>query len=158
MDLLRGTEVKTVFGNETLDPEDMDLWDKSLEFLKNEEPEKALVAMCLMRKHTSKTMFNMSEIYRKLGSYEDALKAIRFALYLDPFLAIAYYKRGNLHYDMKRFVSALRDFELAELAMHGNSYIDYEQMGMIARLYQAEARIRVPTDGHEFLFCPRVIM
>jgi len=66
--------VKTVFGNETLDPEDMDLWDKSLEFLKNEEPEKALVAMCLMRKHTSKTMFNMSEIYRKLGSYEDALK------------------------------------------------------------------------------------
>lgn len=141
-------------------------------FLQKDEPAKALVAFCLMSKHTGKTMFNIAEIFRRLGSTEEALEALQYALQLDPFLAIAYYKRGNINYDRRRYLESLRDFELAQLAMHGNPYVEYRSMEMSARLYRdecikaqedclfmlknhPEVVKRAETEGKEFMFYPK---
>ncbi|KAK2144949.1 hypothetical protein LSH36_716g00007 [Paralvinella palmiformis] len=117
---------------------DLALWDESVTFLYNDQPEQSLVSLKGMKSHTSKTMFNMGMACSRMGCYEDAVKFLTKATEMDPHLAIGYFERGNLNFKLQRYDDALRDFQLGQAKLGDHRFIDYSQLGMRARLYQDE--------------------
>lgn len=60
------------------------------------------------------------------------------AIRLDQYLAVAYFQQGVSNFLIGDFEEALANFNDALLYLRGNTYIDYEQLGLKFRLYSCE--------------------
>lgn len=60
------------------------------------------------------------------------------AVRLDQYLAIAYFQQGVSNFLMGDFEEALANFNDTLLYLRGNSYIDYEQLGLKFKLFSCE--------------------
>jgi tetratricopeptide (TPR) repeat protein len=57
---------------------------------------------------------------------------------LDKYLAVAYFQQGVSNFLIGDFEEALANFNDTLLYLRGNTYIDYEQLGLKFRLYSCE--------------------
>jgi len=102
---------------------------------------------------TSKILFNCGVIYATLGEHHKAvckhgmlltqLTAIQVECYqravgLDRYLAIAYFQQGVSNFLLGDFEEALANFNDTLLYLRGNTSIDYEQLGLLFRLFSCE--------------------
>lgn len=60
------------------------------------------------------------------------------AIRLDQYLAVAYFQQGVSNFLMGDFEEALANFNDTLLYLRGNTYIDYEQLGLKFKLYSCE--------------------
>ena len=60
------------------------------------------------------------------------------AIRLDQYLAVAYFQQGVSNFLVGDFEEALANFNDTLLYMRGNTYIDYDQLGLKFRLYSCE--------------------
>lgn len=60
------------------------------------------------------------------------------AIKLDQYLAVAYFQQGVSNFLVGDFEEALANFNDTLLYLRGNTYIDYEQLGLKFRLYSCE--------------------
>ena len=60
------------------------------------------------------------------------------AIGLDQYLAVAYFQEGVSNFLMGDFEEALANFNDTLLYLRGNTYIDYDQLGLKFRLYSCE--------------------
>ena len=61
------------------------------------------------------------------------------AVRLDQYLAVAYFQQGVSNFLVGDFEEALANFNDTLLYLRGNTYIDYEQLGLKFKLYSCEA-------------------
>lgn len=87
---------------------------------------------------TSKILFNCGVIHATLGEHERAVDCYQRAVRLDQYLAIAYFQQGVSNFLMGDFEEALANFNDTLLYLRGNSYIDYEQLGLKFKLFSCE--------------------
>ena len=66
-----------------------------------------------------------------MESYQKAVK-------LDQYLAVAYFQQGVSNFLVGDFEEALANFNDTLLYLRGNTYIDYEQLGLKFKLYSCE--------------------
>lgn len=57
---------------------------------------------------------------------------------MDKYLAVAYFQQGVSNFLIGDFEEALANFNDTLLYLRGNTYIDYEQLGLKFRLYSCE--------------------
>ena len=60
------------------------------------------------------------------------------AVGLDKYLAVAYFQQGVSNFLVGDFEEALANFNDTLLYLRGNSYIDYDQLGLKFKLYSCE--------------------
>lgn len=71
-------------------------------------------------------------------AYEFQVECYRRAVRLDQYLAVAYFQQGVSNFLVGDFEEALANFNDTLLYLRGNTYIDYEQLGLKFRLYSCE--------------------
>lgn len=84
---------------------------------------------------TARMLYNMACAYVELNDKDNAIKCLSYAVEKDCHLAIAFFQRGTLHLQIKRYTQAISDLEVANVLLRGNTYIDYKQLGLLCRLY-----------------------
>ena len=103
---------------------------------------------------TSKILFNCGVIHATIGEHERAVCAkgegdgqatdieqvecYQGAIRLDQYLAVAYFQQGVSNFLMGDFEEALANFNDTLLYLRGNTYIDYDQLGLKFKLYSCE--------------------
>ena len=87
---------------------------------------------------TSKILFNCGVIHATIGEHERAVECYQRAIKLDQYLAVAYFQQGVSNFLMGDFEEALSNFNDTLLYLRGNTYIDYEQLGLKFKLYSCE--------------------
>ncbi|KAL2815289.1 hypothetical protein BJX63DRAFT_420391 [Aspergillus granulosus] len=116
---------------------EIETWVQALEHFDHQEYEQALRAFAGIA-DTSKILFNCGVIYATLGEHEKAVECYQSAVGLDQYLAIAYFQEGVSNFLLGDFEEALANFNDTLLYLRGNTYIDYEQLGLKFRLYSCE--------------------
>ena len=66
------------------------------------------------------------------------VQAYARAVKLDSFLAVAYFQMGVSNFLLGEFAEAMANFNEALLYLRGNTYIDYDQLGLKFKLYSCE--------------------
>ncbi|KAL2872513.1 uncharacterized protein BJX67DRAFT_369160 [Aspergillus lucknowensis] len=117
--------------------QEIETWVQALEFFDNQEYELALRTFAGIA-DTSRILFNCGVIYATLGEHEKAVQCYQSAVGLDQYLAIAYFQEGVSNFLLGDFEEALANFNDTLLYLRGNTYIDYEQLGLRFRLYSCE--------------------
>jgi hypothetical protein len=87
---------------------------------------------------TSKILFNCGVIHATLGEHDKAVECYQRAIACDQYLAVAYFQQGVSNFLVGDFEEALANFNDALLYLRGNTYIDYDQLGLKFRLYSCE--------------------
>ena len=87
---------------------------------------------------TSKILFNCGVIHATLGEHDKAVECYQRAVRLDQYLAVAYFQQGVSNFLVGDFEEALANFNDTLLYLRGNTYIDYEQLGLKFKLYSCE--------------------
>ncbi|KAL4785776.1 hypothetical protein BJX76DRAFT_366687 [Aspergillus varians] len=117
--------------------QEIETWVQALEHFDNQEYDRALQSFAGIA-DTSKILFNCGVIYATLGEHEKAVECYQSAVSLDQYLAIAYFQEGVSNFLLGDFEEALANFNDTLLYLRGNTYIDYEQLGLKFRLYSCE--------------------
>lgn len=117
--------------------QEIETWVQALEHFDNQEYDLALRSFAAIA-DTSKILFNCGVIYATLGEHEKAVECYQGAVGLDQYLAIAYFQEGVSNFLLGDFEEALANFNDTLLYLRGNTYIDYEQLGLKFRLYSCE--------------------
>ncbi|KAJ5133494.1 hypothetical protein N7476_003280 [Penicillium atrosanguineum] len=117
--------------------QEIETWVQALEAYDNQEFEEALRQFDQIA-DTSKIFFNCGVIYATLGEHDKAVECYQRAVGLDRYLAIAYFQQGVSNFLLGDFEEALANFNDTLLYLRGNTSIDYEQLGLIFRLYSCE--------------------
>lgn len=73
-----------------------------------------------------------------LHADEKKVEYYQRAIALDQYLAVAYFQEGVSNFLMGDFEEALANFNDTLLYLRGNTYIDYDQLGLKFRLYSCE--------------------
>ncbi|KAJ7436161.1 hypothetical protein B0H11DRAFT_2111589 [Mycena galericulata] len=81
---------------------------------------------------------NLGLIHAALGEHEAAVGHFIQATLRDPHLAVAYFQCGVSNFLLARYDLAYRDFREALRRLRGNQNIDYEQIGLVFKLFSAE--------------------
>ncbi|KKK23064.1 hypothetical protein AOCH_005449 [Aspergillus ochraceoroseus] len=117
--------------------QEIETWVQALEHFDNQQYDLALRAFAGIA-DTSKILFNCGVIYATLGEHEKAVQCFQSAVSLDQYLAIAYFQEGVSNFLLGDFEEALANFNDTLLYLRGNTFIDYEQLGLKFRLYSCE--------------------
>ncbi|KAL4807252.1 hypothetical protein BDV18DRAFT_114735 [Aspergillus unguis] len=117
--------------------QEIETWVQALDHFDNQEYDLALRSFAAIA-DTSKILFNCGVIYATLGEHERAVECYQSAVGLDQYLAIAYFQEGVSNFLLGDFEEALANFNDTLLYLRGNTYIDYEQLGLKFRLYSCE--------------------
>jgi tetratricopeptide (TPR) repeat protein len=72
------------------------------------------------------------------GTDVNQVECYQRAIGLDQYLAVAYFQQGVSNFLIGDFEEALANFNDTLLYLRGNTYIDYEQLGLKFRLYSCE--------------------
>jgi tetratricopeptide (TPR) repeat protein len=87
---------------------------------------------------TSRILFNCGVIHATIGEHERAVNCYQRAIKLDKYLAVAYFQQGVSNFLLGDFEEALANFNDTLLYLRGNTYIDYDQLGLKFKLYSCE--------------------
>ncbi|RMZ84972.1 hypothetical protein DV738_g416, partial [Chaetothyriales sp. CBS 135597] len=117
--------------------QEIETWVQALSHYDNTEYEEALKVFDGIA-DTSKILFNCGVIHATIGEHERAVECYQRAIRLDQYLAVAYFQQGVSSFLMGDFEEALAMFNDTLLYLRGNTYIDYEQLGLKFRLYSCE--------------------
>ncbi|KAK0738245.1 NADPH oxidase regulator NoxR [Schizothecium vesticola] len=112
-------------------------WVTALEKYDNNEFEVALEEFERIS-DTSKILFNMGVIHATLGEHDKAVSCYQRAVRLDQYLAVAYFQQGVSNFLLGDFEEALANFNDTLLYLRGNTAINYEQLGLMFKLYSCE--------------------
>ncbi|KKY16605.1 putative nadph oxidase regulator [Phaeomoniella chlamydospora] len=117
--------------------QEIETWVQALARYDNNEFEEALKVFDNIS-DTSRILFNMGVIHATLGEHEKAVDCYQRAVKLDQYLAVAYFQQGVSNFLVGDFEEALANFNDTLLYLRGNTYIDYEQLGLKFRLFSCE--------------------
>ncbi|KAK0711675.1 hypothetical protein B0H67DRAFT_298610 [Lasiosphaeris hirsuta] len=112
-------------------------WVTALEKYDNNEFEAALEEFEKIS-DTSKILFNMGVIHATLGEHDKAVGCYQRAVRLDQYLAVAYFQQGVSNFLLGDFEEALANFNDTLLYLRGNTAINYDQLGLMFKLYSCE--------------------
>ena len=105
---------------------------------------------------TSKILFNCGVIHATVGEHDKAVngpihqpgakqdltqtqvECYQRAVKLDNYLAVAYFQQGVSNFLVGDFEEALANFNDTLLYLRGNTFIDYEQLGLKFKLFSCE--------------------
>ncbi|KAJ5963686.1 Tetratricopeptide-like helical [Penicillium vulpinum] len=116
---------------------EIETWVQALDAYDNQEFEESLRCFDQIA-DTSKILFNCGVIYATLGEHQKAVECYQRAVGLDRYLAIAYFQQGVSNFLLGDFEEALANFNDTLLYLRGNTSIDYEQLGLLFRLFSCE--------------------
>ncbi|KXG54029.1 Tetratricopeptide-like helical [Penicillium griseofulvum] len=117
--------------------QEIETWVQALDAYDNQEFEVSLRCFDQIA-DTSKILFNCGVIYATLGEHHKAVECYQRAVGLDRYLAIAYFQQGVSNFLLGDFEEALANFNDTLLYLRGNTSIDYEQLGLMFRLFSCE--------------------
>ncbi|KAJ5542447.1 hypothetical protein N7461_008450 [Penicillium sp. DV-2018c] len=117
--------------------QEIEKWVEALDAYDNQNFEEALRCFAPIAE-TSKIWFNCGVIYATLGEHHKAVECYQRAVSLDQYLAIAYFQQGVSNFLLGDFEEALANFNDTLLYLRGNTSIDYEQLGLLFRLFSCE--------------------
>ena len=123
--------------NPNLFPKEIETWVKALVHYDNNEFEESIKVFDEIA-DTSKILFNCGVIHATLGEHDRAVECYQRAIRCDQYLAVAYFQQGVSNFLVGDFEEALANFNDALLYLRGNTYIDYDQLGLKFRLYSCE--------------------
>ncbi|KZF22736.1 hypothetical protein L228DRAFT_134802 [Xylona heveae TC161] len=117
--------------------QEIESWVQALAHYDHNEFNEAL--MCFEPiSDTSKILFNCGVIHATIGQHDKAVAFYQRAVALDQYLAIAYFQQGVSNFLVGDFEEALANFNDTLLYLRGNTYINYEQLGLSFKLYSCE--------------------
>ncbi|MCJ1403913.1 hypothetical protein MMC11_007136 [Xylographa trunciseda] len=117
--------------------QEIETWVEALAQYDNNEFEESLRTFDNIS-DTSKILFNCGVIHATLGEHDKAVECYQRAVRLDQYLAIAYFQQGVSNFLVGDFEEALANFNDTLLYLRGNTYIDYEQLGLKFKLFSCE--------------------
>ncbi|KAJ9613976.1 hypothetical protein H2200_002112 [Cladophialophora chaetospira] len=117
--------------------QEIETWVEALAHYENQEFEEALRIFDEIA-DTSKILFNCGVIHATIGEHDRAVECYQRAIKLDQYLAVAYFQQGVSNFLVGDFEEALANFNDTLLYLRGNTYIDYEQLGLKFKLYSCE--------------------
>ncbi|CAI9550440.1 unnamed protein product, partial [Staurois parvus] len=104
----------------------------------NHNLDSALESFLSIEDATSKIWFNIGCVHVLKGDLENALEAYNQALTKDPCLAVGFFQRSYVYFQLRRYEKALSDCRLALAQLRNNSVIDYKQLGLRHLLFTWE--------------------
>ncbi|KAI9791032.1 MAG: hypothetical protein M1833_001723, partial [Piccolia ochrophora] len=119
------------------DKTEIETWVQALGHYDNNEFEEALKSFSTIS-DTSKILFNCGVIHATLGEHGKAVECYQKAVRLDQYFAVAYFQQGVSNFLVGDFEEALANFNDTLLYLRGNTFIDYEQLGLKFKLYSCE--------------------
>lgn len=117
--------------------QEIETWVQALSHYDNTEYEEALGVFDNIA-DTSRILFNCGVIRATIGEHERAVECYQRAIKLDQYLAVAYFQQGVSNFLLGDFEEALANFNDTLLYLRGNTYIDYDQLGLKFKLYSCE--------------------
>jgi tetratricopeptide (TPR) repeat protein len=117
--------------------QEIETWVEALAHYDNNEFEESIRVFDEIA-DTSKILFNCGVIHATLGEHDKAVECYQRAIQCDQYLAVAYFQQGVSNFLVGDFEEALANFNDALLYLRGNTYIDYDQLGLKFRLYSCE--------------------
>ncbi|KAL8982197.1 MAG: hypothetical protein Q9205_003215 [Flavoplaca limonia] len=117
--------------------QEIETWVSALGHYDNNEFEEALKTFDGIS-DTSKILFNCGVIHATLGEHDKAVECYQRAIKMDQYLAVAYFQQGVSNFLVGDFEEALVNFNDTLHYLRGNTYINYEQLGLKFKLYSCE--------------------
>jgi tetratricopeptide (TPR) repeat protein len=117
--------------------QEIETWVQALSHYDNTEYEESLRVFDNIA-DTSRILFNCGVIHATIGEHERAVECYQRAIKLDMYLAVAYFQQGVSNFLLGDFEEALANFNDTLLYLRGNTYIDYDQLGLKFKLYSCE--------------------
>uniref|UniRef100_A0A8D1LM35 Neutrophil cytosol factor 2 n=1 Tax=Sus scrofa TaxID=9823 RepID=A0A8D1LM35_PIG len=114
------------------------LWNEGVLAADKKDWKGALDAFSAVQDPHSRICFNIGCIHTILGNMPEAEKAFTKSINQDKHLAVAYFQRGMLHYQMEKYDSAIKDLKEALTQLRGNQLIDYKILGLQFKLFACE--------------------
>ncbi|XP_007450206.1 PREDICTED: neutrophil cytosol factor 2 isoform X2 [Lipotes vexillifer] len=118
--------------------ETISLWNEGVLAADKKDWKGALDALTAVQDPHSRICFNIGCLHTILGSMPEAEKAFTKSINRDKHLAVAYFQRGMLYYQMEKYDSALKDLKEALTQLRGNQLIDYKILGLPFKLFACE--------------------
>lgn len=87
---------------------------------------------------SGRNLFNIGQTYLALGRMDMAAKAFEESVEKDKMMAVAHFMLGNINLSLDRNEKALTNFDNAYFYLRGNKLINYQQLGLKAKLYLCE--------------------
>ncbi|XP_027704754.1 NADPH oxidase activator 1 isoform X2 [Vombatus ursinus] len=109
-------------------------WHEAVQALDREDWNLALELFSRIEEPSSKICFNMSCVHLLTGNPEAALQALDQTVTKDSCLAVGFFLRGMVHFQLERFPEALSDYVQALVNLRNNTFIDYKQLGLRYKL------------------------
>ncbi|KAI9867013.1 MAG: hypothetical protein M1813_000411 [Trichoglossum hirsutum] len=117
--------------------QEIETWVQALTHYDNNELEESLRCFDPIA-DTSKILFNCGVIHATLGAHQMAVECYQKAVRLDQYFAVAYFQQGVSNFLLEDFEEALANFNDSLLYLRGNTFIDYEQLGLKFKLFSCE--------------------
>ncbi|KAG5355801.1 hypothetical protein CJU89_5512 [Yarrowia sp. B02] len=86
----------------------------------------------------SKVAHNIAAIYYKMEDHERATKWFVTALQKDPYLCITHFLFGQCLFEQEKYAEAAKEWDKCLEYMRGNTWINYEPLGLNFTLYSCE--------------------
>ncbi|XP_077013316.1 neutrophil cytosol factor 2 [Tamandua tetradactyla] len=118
--------------------EAISLWNEGVVAADKKDWRGALRAFTAVQDPHSRICFNIGCVHTILENMPEAEKAFTKSINRDKHLAVAYFQRGMLHYQMEKYDSALKDLKEALTQLRGNQLIDYKILGLQFKLFACE--------------------
>ncbi|XP_044515598.1 NADPH oxidase activator 1 [Gracilinanus agilis] len=109
-------------------------WHEAVQALDRKDWDMALELFSRIEEPPSKICFNMGCVHLLTGNSEAALKALDQTVAKDPCMAVGFFLRGVVHFQLAKFSEALSDYDLALANLRNNTFIDYKQLGLRYKL------------------------
>nr|XP_048281799.1 NADPH oxidase activator 1 isoform X2 [Myodes glareolus] len=109
-------------------------WHQGVLAVAREDWDRALCLFSDVQEPRAKMYFNMGCVRLMAGDPEAALRTFDQAVTKDPCMAVGFFQRGVVNFQLERFQEAVSDFQLALAQLRGNAAIDYTQLGLNFKL------------------------
>ncbi|XP_039214484.1 neutrophil cytosol factor 2 isoform X1 [Crotalus tigris] len=114
------------------------LWSEGVLAADRKDWAAALKAFMSVENPSSKICFNIGCIHLIMKNLEEAQKAFIRSTDHDKHLAVAYFQRGAVAYQMENYELAITDLQEALAQLRGNDLIDYKILGLQFKLLACE--------------------
>ncbi|XP_032081986.1 neutrophil cytosol factor 2 [Thamnophis elegans] len=114
------------------------LWSEGVSAADRKDWQAALEAFMAVQNPSSKICFNIGCIHLIMRNLEEAQKAFISSTDHDKHLAVAYFQRGAVAYQMENYELAITDLKEALAQLRGNDLIDYKILGLQFKLLACE--------------------
>ncbi|KAF6293305.1 neutrophil cytosolic factor 2 [Rhinolophus ferrumequinum] len=123
--------------------EAISLWNEGVLAADKKDWKGALDAFTAVQDPHSRICFNIGCVHTILENMREAEKAFSRSINRDKHLAVAYFQRGMLYYQMEKYDSAIKDLKEALTQLRGNQLIDYKILGLQFKLFACEVLYNV---------------